>query len=77
MVASKAVMFAMLLALEAANFLIVRRMGTAGDEHVVTLRRFGEAELGIGFTIILAAASLSSQPPAVDLPVDRIVRIRN
>ena len=72
MVASKVVMFAMLLALGAANFLIVRRMATAGDEHVVTLRRFGEAELGIGFTIILAAASLSSQPPAVDLPVDRL-----
>jgi putative copper resistance protein D len=47
-------------------------MATAGDEHVFTVRRFAEAELGIYFTIILAAASLSSPPPAVDLPVDRL-----
>jgi hypothetical protein len=37
----------------------------------VRLRRCGEAEIGIGFTVVLAAASLTSQPPAVDLPNDR------
>ena len=36
------------------------------------LRRFTEAELGIGFTTILAAASLTSQPPAVDMQTSRV-----
>lgn len=39
---------------------------------LLALRRLGEAEIGIGFTIILAAASLTSQPPAVDLVQDRL-----
>ena len=30
------------------------------------LRRLIEAEVGIGITVILTAASLTSQPPAVD-----------
>src|SRR5206468_2858383 len=34
--------------------------------------RFAEVEVGIGFTVILAAASLTSQPPAADLPGDRL-----
>jgi copper resistance protein D len=72
MVSAKTVMFVMLLALGAANFLTVRRIAMAGNERIVRLRRFAEAELGIGFTIVLAAASLSSQPPAVDLPTDRL-----
>jgi putative copper resistance protein D len=72
MVLSKTVMFGMLVALGGTNFLIVRRMADTGGERILTLRRFVEAELGIGFTVILAAASLSSQPPAVDLPADRL-----
>jgi len=39
---------------------------------LLRLRRFAEVEVGIGFTVILAAASLTSQPPAVDLTVDRV-----
>jgi putative copper resistance protein D len=31
-----------------------------------------EAEIGIGFTVVMAAASLASQPPAVDLAAGRI-----
>lgn len=34
---------------------------------VLRLRRFSEAEIGLGFTILLAAASLTSQSPAVDI----------
>ncbi|HVT97982.1 MAG TPA: hypothetical protein VHE33_10780, partial [Acidobacteriaceae bacterium] len=30
------------------------------------LRRFGETEIGLGFTVILAAASLTAQSPSVD-----------
>jgi putative copper resistance protein D len=36
------------------------------------LRPLAEVEVGIGFTIILAAASLTSVPPATDLTVDRL-----
>jgi putative copper resistance protein D len=36
------------------------------------LRCLAEVEVGIGFTVILAAASLTSAPPAVDLTADRL-----
>jgi copper resistance protein D len=67
MVVAKAALLAMLLCLGALNFLIVHRKKTAA-QLLGNLRRFAEAEIGIGFTVILAAASLTSQPPAVDLP---------
>ncbi len=40
---------------------------------LLRLRRFSEAEIGLGFTAVLAAASLTSQAPAADLGLeDRI-----
>ena len=36
------------------------------------MRRFTEVEIGIGFTTILAAASLTSQPPAIDQQASRV-----
>jgi copper resistance protein D len=42
------------------------------DYVVPRLRRLVEAEVGIGITIVLAAASLTSQPPAVDLVNDTV-----
>jgi putative copper resistance protein D len=72
MAGAKAALFAILLGLGGLNFLIVRRMSSAGDELITRLRRVAEVELGIGITIILTAASLSSQPPAVDLVADRV-----
>jgi putative copper resistance protein D len=38
---------------------------------VLRVRRFAEVEVAIGFTVLFAAASLTSQPPAVDLATDR------
>jgi copper resistance protein D len=71
MVVSKAILLGLLLVLGGLNFTIVRRL-EAGDAALLThLRRFAEVEIGIGFTVILAAASLTSQPPSVDLVVDR------
>jgi copper resistance protein D len=72
MVVSKVMLFAALLLLGGLNFLIVRRIATADDRVITKLRRFAEAEIGIGFTVIFAAASLTSQPPAVDLGADRV-----
>jgi putative copper resistance protein D len=68
MVASKAILFALLLLLGAVNYQIVR--GACG-KLLESLRRFGEAEIGIGITVILMAASLTSLLPAVDLAEGR------
>ena len=70
MVATKAILFGLLLFLGALNFQLVRH-GEASS-ILASLKRFGEAEIGIGITVILAAASLTSLPPAVDLIQDRV-----
>lgn len=70
MVATKAILFGLLLFLGALNFQLVRQ-GEASS-ILASLKRFGEAEIGIGITVILVAASLTSLPPAVDLLQDRV-----
>jgi putative copper resistance protein D len=70
MVATKALLFGLLLFLGALNFQLVRR-GPAST-ILASLKRFGEAEIGIGITVILTAASLTSLPPAADLTSDRV-----
>src|SRR5579884_4108791 len=66
MVLAKGVMLGVLVALGALNFLMLRNMSR--DQVMPRLRRLIEAEVGIGITVILTAASLTSQPPAVDQP---------
>src|SRR5260370_20881037 len=68
MVATKVFLFGLLLFLGALNFQLVRR-GPASST-LASLKRFGEAEIGIAVTVILTAASLTSLPPAADLPHD-------
>jgi len=70
MVSAKALMLGALLVLGAVNFLLLR----GGDKENVMprLRRLVEAEVGIGITVILTAASLTSQPPAIDQPNDTV-----
>jgi putative copper resistance protein D len=70
MVATKVVLFGTLLLLGALNYKIAHAPSAAGV--VASLKRFGEAEIGIGITVILTAASLTSLPPAVDLKTDRV-----
>ena len=48
------------------------RPGQVPTPFLLRLRRFSEAEIALGITAILAAASLTSQPPAVDLQADRL-----
>lgn len=67
MILGKAVMFGLLLVLGALNFMIVRGLHRPESPLLSRLRRLSEAEIGIGFTVILAAASLTSQPPAIDI----------
>jgi putative copper resistance protein D len=70
MVATKVVLFGTLLLLGALNFQIAH--SPSGGGVIASLKRFGEAEIGIGITVILTAASLTSLPPAVDLRTYRV-----
>jgi len=70
MVLAKATMLGALLVLGAVNFLLLRN--TTKENALPRLRRLIEAEVGIGITVILTAASLTSQPPAVDQVSDTV-----
>ncbi len=70
MVSAKAVMLGALMVIGGVNFLLLRNC--APDAVMPRLRRLVEAEVGIGITIILTAASVTSQPPAVDLVNDTV-----
>ncbi len=72
MVGAKAAMFTALLLLGLGNFLVVERLRADPATPVLRMRRFAEVEVGIGFSIFFAAASLTSVPPAVDLSRDRV-----
>jgi copper resistance protein D len=72
MLASKIFLFAVLLVLGAGNFYLVRRLDVDPKPLLRRLSRFVEIEIGIGFSVILVAASLTSQPPASDQTMDRI-----
>lgn len=70
MLMAKVAMLGAMLTLGGINFLMLRRSGPA--ETIPRLRRLVEAEIGIGITIVLSAASMTSQPPAIDLPNDTV-----
>ncbi len=69
---AKITMLLALLLLGASNFLLIRKGRLHLPPTLLRIARFSEVEIGIGFTIILAAASLTSQPPAVDLVQNRL-----
>jgi putative copper resistance protein D len=70
---AKIYLLLVILLMGSGNWLMVRRLNTDPQPLLAKLRRFAEAEIGLGFTIILAAASMSSQPPAVDV-TDQVSR---
>jgi putative copper resistance protein D len=72
MLSSKVILTALLLLLGALNLRIVRAVRNGTSNDLLPLRRFGETEVGIGFTVLLAAASLTSVPPAVDVTAGRV-----
>jgi copper resistance protein D len=74
MVSTKLIFFGCLLLLGAANYFLVRAMRERVQDRDVkpSLIRFAEVEIGIGLTVILTAASLTSQPPGADLTRDRV-----
>jgi putative copper resistance protein D len=70
MLAAKIVFLMVLVTIGAVNRKLVLSVEHAQPK--LRLRRLLEAEIGIGITVILAAASLTSQPPATDLKFDRV-----
>jgi len=72
MLAVKLFLFLVLLLLGAANFYLVRGLAADTGTGERSLLRFGEVEIGIGLSVILAAASMTSQPPGTDLTQDRV-----
>jgi copper resistance protein D len=71
MVVTKVLLLLGLLCLGGMNYLLVERLRRAPGTPILRLRRFAEVEIGLGITVLFAAASLTSQPPAVDLTEDR------
>jgi putative copper resistance protein D len=71
MVGTKAGLLSGLLFLGGMNFLVVERLRRDPDASILRLKRFAEVEVGIGLTVLFAAASLTSQPPGADLTQDR------
>lgn len=71
MLMAKIYLLMLALLLGASNFSLVRRTRTAAP-FLVRLRRFSEAEIGLGFTAILAAASMTSQPVAKDMGSEQV-----
>ncbi len=69
---AKSIMLAVVLVLGAGNFLLIRENRFNSSPWLLRIAQFSEAEIGIGFTIILAAASLTAQPPAIDLVQNRL-----
>ena len=72
MLSAKVVLTAILLLVGALNLRIVRAVTRGGAADVLPLRRFAETEVVIGFTVLLAAASLTSTPPAIDVRSNQV-----
>jgi len=72
MVTTKVALLGYLLLLGGMNYLIIERLAGDPATPMPRMRRFAEAEIGIGITLFFAAASLTSLPPAVDQPNERV-----
>jgi copper resistance protein D len=72
MVTTKVALLGFLLLLGGMNYLMVERLAGNPATPMLRLRRFAEAEIGIGITLFFAAASVTSLPPAADIPNDRV-----
>jgi copper resistance protein D len=72
MVTTKVVLFLLALLLGATNNRIIKSAAPRALSAIARLRPLSEAEIALGFTVILAAASLTSTPPAADLSEGRL-----
>jgi copper resistance protein D len=72
MLAAKVVLLGLLMLLGASNFLLLRQNVRVSAASWLQMRRSVEVEVALGVAAILTAASLTSQPPAVDLVQGRV-----
>ncbi len=72
MVSTKVLLFLGLLGLGYGNFRLVERLRRDPATPIVRLKRFAEVEIGVGITVLFAAASITSLPAAKDLVQDRV-----
>jgi copper resistance protein D len=72
MLGAKVILTLVLLGVGGLNLRIVQGIRQGLAPRLLSLRRFGEAEIGVGFTVILVAASLTSTPPAIDVLGNRV-----
>jgi putative copper resistance protein D len=70
MVLTKVALLAAVLTLGGLNFLLGRAWTGAGPTGA-RVRALVEAEVGVGLTVLMAAAALTSLPPSVDVVQDR------
>jgi putative copper resistance protein D len=72
MVLAKVYLLLLILSLGGSNLFLLKRTRHEAKPLLMRLRRFSEAEIGLGFTAILVGASLTSQPAAVDMQRDTL-----
>lgn len=73
MLLAKIFLLFLMLTLGAGNWYLLRNSGSVPAPLLLRLRRFSEAEIGLGFIVLLAAASLTAQSPSADtLPQDLV-----
>lgn len=72
MLVTKFGLLALLLLLGRSNYMWLRRTGTVQALARLVVLRSVEVEAAVGIAAILTAASLTSQPPAVDLSEGRV-----
>jgi copper resistance protein D len=71
MAGTKAAVLGLMLLLGLGNFLLLHRVGGTAAA-LARVRRFVEVEAALGLAALALAASLTSVPPASDLPDDRV-----
>jgi putative copper resistance protein D len=74
MLLAKLYLLTLALVLGASNYFLVRRTRQDAAPVLIRLRRFSEVEIGLIFTAIIAAASMSAQTPAKDMGVYQVTR---
>jgi putative copper resistance protein D len=73
MLLAKIYLLGLMLTLGAGNWYLLRRSTDLPTPLLLRLRRFSEAEIGLGFTVLLAAASLTAQSPSSEVTPQEMV----
>jgi putative copper resistance protein D len=72
MLVTKIILLGGLLFFGLMNFRLVERLRRDPSTPIIRMRRFAEAEIGVGLTVLALAASITSSPPAVDQPFNQV-----